>query len=221
MAIISDTLYEAYFQNLLSGKRRQTSEIVQTLMNEQIPIPVLYEKLMQKSMYQVGDLWEKNQLSVATEHMATAITEGLLNQVYPQFERGESVGKCAVVGSVEKELHQVGAKMVCDILELNGWEAFYLGASTPTSEMIGFIEEKRPDIIGLSMSIYFNLPGLEKMIAAIRSAFPDIPIIIGGQGLSTNGTQIAKKGQKVYYISTLEDLTTFLDKPEFNPRRQR
>ncbi len=120
------------------------------------------------------------------------------------------MGKSILVGSVERELHQVGAKMVCDFMEIEGWNTFYLGASTPTNEMLSFIEENRPDLVGLSMSIYFNLPGLQKMMNAINSAFPDMPILIGGQGLCKNGEIIANKQKSVHYIPNLERLKLLL-----------
>lgn len=38
----------------------------------------MYQDLVQRSLYEVGELWERGHVSVATEHLATAITESLL-----------------------------------------------------------------------------------------------------------------------------------------------
>ncbi|WP_353538987.1 cobalamin B12-binding domain-containing protein [Colwellia sp. KU-HH00111] len=138
------------------------------------------------------------------------MTEGLLNQIYPQLARQDSNNKTALICSVEGEPHQVGAKMVCDILEMAGWESFFLGANTPTFELIAFAHENHPDLIGLSMSSYFNLMGLKKMINAMRAEFADLPIIIGGQGLLTNGEDIANQFAHVYYVENLAALNEFL-----------
>jgi methanogenic corrinoid protein MtbC1 len=209
--MIEKEVYNDYLNNLTSGQRSKLSDVVHRLINSGMPIPDLYENLIRRSMYQVGELWEMNKVSVATEHMATAITEGLLNQIYPQLIRKESIGKTALIGSVEGEPHQVGAKMVCDILEMAGWESYFLGANTPTSELIIFIHENKPDLIGLSMSSYFNMMGLKKMIKAIHSEFVDIPIIIGGQGLLTNGKEIAAQTLGVHHVKDLAELNAYLD----------
>ena len=116
--MIENDLYNDYLKNLTSGQRAKLSDAVNGLLKEGIPVPELYEELIRRSLYQVGELWEKNQVSVATEHMATAMTEGLLNQIYPQLARQDSNNKTALICSVEGEPHQVGAKMVCDILEI-------------------------------------------------------------------------------------------------------
>jgi len=42
--------------------------------------------------------------------------------------------------------------MVADMLEMNGWDGYFIGANTPLPELIRFIESKNPDLIGLSLS---------------------------------------------------------------------
>ncbi len=91
--MISENVYESYLHHLVVGHRKQTSEIIHTLIEEKIPVPIIYEGLIQKSMYRIGELWEQNKVSIATEHLATAITEMLLNQVYSRVEHGKECGK--------------------------------------------------------------------------------------------------------------------------------
>lgn len=48
----------------------------------QIPVQYLYENIIKKSLYEVGELWESNKITVATEHLASAIVEAILNELY-------------------------------------------------------------------------------------------------------------------------------------------
>jgi len=121
--VISETVYGDYLAFLLSGKKAECVTIVQGLIDQKIFVKDLYLELFQRSMYQVGKLWEENKVSVATEHMATAITEGLLQLVYPMLFSADHVGKSAIIACVPQEYHQLGAKMVADIFEMNGWDA--------------------------------------------------------------------------------------------------
>jgi hypothetical protein len=50
-----------------------------------VQVKSLYKDLFQKSLYRVGEVWEFNRISVAREHLATAITEGFLNLIYPML----------------------------------------------------------------------------------------------------------------------------------------
>ena len=42
----------------------------------------IYVEIFQESLYQVGRAWEMNELTVAEEHMATAITQYVIAQNY-------------------------------------------------------------------------------------------------------------------------------------------
>ena len=94
-----------------------------------------YNNLFQKSLYRVGELWESNRISVAKEHLATAITEGLLNLVYPKLFEPEQYrkGRTILISCTANEFHQIGGKMVADVCELNGWDSHFLGANTPVN----------------------------------------------------------------------------------------
>ena len=110
--MITETLYRKYLTLLLDGNRRECARIVQQLLDRDIDIQTLYNDLFQKSMYEVGRLWEFNRISVAKEHLVTAITEGLLNLVYPRlFEKvpvDSQNEKKVVISCAANEFHQVG-----------------------------------------------------------------------------------------------------------------
>ena len=207
---VSKDNYQLFIDSLLKGDRRTCNSIVVKLLDADIEIKELYVHLFQRALYEVGVLWEKNQISVATEHIATAITEGLLTLVYPKLFEAEHYGKKAVIACVPNEFHQIGAKMVADTFELNGWDGHFVGANTPTPELLKKIHEISPDVIGLSLSIYFNLPSLEKMIDDIRVEFPETPIWIGGQAFRWGGKEIFDKHENTLFIDSLYKLETLI-----------
>ncbi len=65
--MIDEKLYRNYFQALLAGRRAQCRDIAQTLIDKQIAIKMLYSDLFQRSMYEIGELWENNRITVANE----------------------------------------------------------------------------------------------------------------------------------------------------------
>jgi len=204
--MISKTLYDHYFSSLIAGDRGACSKIVQDLLDQGIDIKDLYRHLFQATLYQVGALWEVNQLSVAKEHLATAITESLLNLVYPFLFKKRLTSKKAIISCTANEHHQIGGKMVADILEMNGWDSYFLGANTPIDEMLTFIHEIKPDLVGLSLSIGFNAPQLIQSVKSIRENFPQLDIILGGQGFCGDKPASLKAFKHLYYIGSLDEL---------------
>ena len=154
-------------------------------------------------------MWEYNKISVAVEHMATSITEGLMNELLPEIMSLERVNKKIVISCVENEEHQVGGKMVADIFEKNSWDTHYLGANTPIDELVRFCNIVKPDLICLSLSVYSNILVLLSEITELREV-TSIPIIIGGQALRRVGTEIAGKLNNVFYLENLNDVENFI-----------
>ena len=204
--MINENLYNNYLSALLAGRRAECRQIVQELLDAGIEVKTLYSHLFQRSMYRVGELWENNRITVANEHLATSITESLLNLVYPAVFDTERIGKKAVISCSANEFHQVGGKMVADILELNGWDGHFLGANTPTDDMSQFIAEAKPDLVGLSLSILSNMDHLKRAIEMVRSDFPNTDLLIGGQAFRWGGVDIIKGYTGTEYIPGLDEL---------------
>lgn len=208
--MIEQNDYKNYYYQLIKGDKHGCSVLVENMLEKSMPIEMIYTDLFQKSLYQVGEDWEMNKISVATEHMATAITESMMIRLQPQLFSAERTGNKAVIACVANEYHQVGAKMVADILEMNGWDGYFIGANTPFIELIRFIESQKPDLIGLSLSIYFNINELKNTLAQIRLQFSDTPIIIGGQAFRWGGHEIANQYSNVSIISSIPHLNQFI-----------
>ena len=211
---MTSELYNNYLQDLLKGNRAECSKIVQDLIDREVSVYDLYLDLFQASLYEVGYLWETNRISVATEHMATSITESLLSLVYPRIFSAQHVGKKAVVSCLINEYHQIGGKMVADIFELNGWDGYFLGANTPVQDLLDIVSEKQPEIVALSMSVYFNMDYLHNVLQRLENELPGQRIIVGGQAFRWGGTDIQDKYSSVRYISSINELEKMLQEYE-------
>lgn len=208
--MISEATYLHYLNALLDGDKAECTRIVNTLLVEGADIKEIYTKLFQRSMYRIGHLWESNRSSIAEEHIATKITESLLNLVYPKIMETPRNGKKIVMTCVDKEFHEIGPRIVSDFFELSGWESIFLGANTPPNEVLNIIKEKKPDLIGISNSFYINVLRLVKMIELIRNEFPDQEIIVGGQALAEDSNNVLSKFENVHYISGIDKLDDYI-----------
>lgn len=199
-------IYDAYFHHLLEGNVTGCSGIVRDLLEGDTYIRDIYVDLFQSALYEIGTMWEKNEISVATEHLATSITERMISMAYPTIFSTERIGKSAIVSCVADEYHEIGGRMVADILEMNGWDAIFLGTSTPLNDLMDMIEEKNPDVVALSLTIYFNIDSLKRALDLIQERRPGQKVIIGGQAFRWGGEDLADDYENVMFIPTLDRL---------------
>ena len=205
---IIESMYEKYLDGLLKGDRLCCSGIVKERCIEGAQLKDLYVNLFQRSLYQVGDLWEQHRISVAVEHLATAITGRVMTIVQPEVFSGPVRDRSIIVACVADEYHQLGGRMVADLAELLGWRGYFLGANTPIKLLLKMIDEQKPNLLGLSLSVYFNMPALLKALDAISGSFPGLPILVGGQAFRSRwgGTTALKKYSDIMYVDTLDAL---------------
>ncbi len=208
--MINENLYQNYFDALLAGRRSECKDFVNDLLDAKIDIKVLYSDLFQRSLYSVGELWENNRITVANEHLATSITESLLNLTYPFIFATERTGRKAVISCSANEFHQVGGKMVADVFELNGWDGHFLGPNSPTEDMAQFIQNVQPDVVGLSLAILPNIDHLKRSIEVVRADFPKIDLLVGGQAFRWGGIDTIRRYAGTEYISSLNALEKML-----------
>ena len=66
------------------------------------------------------------------------------------------------------EHHQIGAWMISDLLEVRGWTTRFLGADTPTQALLEALDDFRPRVLALSVTMSFNLRNTADLIARVR-----------------------------------------------------
>ena len=141
----------------------------------------LYQRVIAPAMWRIGELWEKGEISVADEHLATALTHQVMAGVYgPSLSHKVKPGRILLAG-VEGEQHALGLRMAADVLELAGYETIYLGADVPTDDLLKAVAARAPDLVGLSATVPDSIPALDRAIAEIHRLDPSLIIFFGGQ----------------------------------------
>ncbi|MCX6152018.1 MAG: cobalamin-dependent protein [Ignavibacteriales bacterium] len=208
--MINEVLYLEYMSSLIEGDKAKCAAIVVHLLEHKVDPINLYKGLFQRSLYQIGKLWESDKICVATEHVATSITECMIDLTYAALHSKEKRNKKVIVACVPKEFHQIGAKIVADLFEWNGWETFLVGANAPVSELFRLIRTKQPHLLAISLTFYINVLRLLDLIEKVKKEFPRLKIIVGGQALANGKDEVLNKFKNVFYIPSLAELELFL-----------
>ena len=209
-AFPDEVAYQQYLGALLAGDRLTCRTAFAAWLDAGVDLRTLYQDLVQRSLYDVGVLWERGRVSVATEHLATAITESLLNLAYPRLFNQPHTGQSAVVTCVANEYHQIGGKMVADLFDLNGWRGYFLGANLPLQDLLDLIKAKRPDAVAMSLTVYFSLDSLVDAARVVRKEFPTTPILVGGQAFRWGGRERVEIISGVHYLDSLAKLEAWI-----------
>lgn len=176
-------LAREYLDLLLAGERAQASRLIQQAVDDGVAVKDIYLHVFQRTQHEVGRLWQINQISVAHEHYCTAATQLIMSQLYPKIMSGEKTGRRLVMTCVNDELHELGARMVADFFEMEGWDTYYLGANTPTPDILSTLDEKQPDLLGISTTITYNLDQMSNLIEDVKASplGEKIPVLVGGR----------------------------------------
>ena len=170
----------------LAGDQREALRVVvDDGLEAGVPVRDIVLDVLQPAQYEIGRLWQENRISVAQEHLATAITQLVMAHLYPHLPRAAATGKRALVACVEGELHDMGARVTADFLEMSGYEVRYLGASVPTESLVAMVERERPDLLALSTTIPTHVPALQDAVRRVCAATHGrLPIMVGGGALA-------------------------------------
>jgi methanogenic corrinoid protein MtbC1 len=150
-----------------------------------------YDKLLKPVMYRIGDLWQKGQLDVATEHASTNTAISLVKIINERITARtkwsqESSSKYkAVMCTPDGELHGLACNMIESLLLNNGFKVYNISASIPTDEGIQYIHDVRPDIVFISVTLAENIRSAQRLIQQIQSKYNNkLPIVVGGSAFN-------------------------------------
>lgn len=205
---ILTSLRDRYLQAQLAGDRREALRlIVDEGLATGISVVSLQSDVIQAAQHEIGRLWQRNVVSIAQEHMATAISQLVLSALFERAKPQPRLGKKLVLACVEGELHDLPARLVADVLDVDGFDVRFLGANVPHDDLIKAIVSERPDVIGLSVTMTFNVTSLRTAIARTREVTPN-PIFVGGHALGWSTELAEELGVEMGGTSTDEVVAT-------------
>jgi len=165
---------------LLSGDDRGVEEVFGKAAGRGADLAVLARDLIEPALDEVGRMWRSGDLSVAEEHLATAL-------VFSSFSRQAAAVPCPPLGAprlllscLAGEFHELGVRIVSEVARGAGWQAEVLGANTPREAAIRFIAVHGPDAVGLSLALGAHVAECARTVEEIRKASPSTKILVGG-----------------------------------------
>jgi DNA-binding transcriptional MerR regulator/methylmalonyl-CoA mutase cobalamin-binding subunit len=160
------------------------------------------EAVVEPLMREVGERWEKEQLCVAGEHLASASIRNLLGGALRLMSH--SSGSPAILfTTLAGERHELGA-LSCAVIALDlGANAVYLGPDLPTGEIVAAAGATRSGAVAVSTSESPSVRQRERAVRELRRALPrDVAFWLGGGG--SMGLSLPARVERIESVEDLE-----------------
>jgi len=181
----SDEVLDAYLGGLVAGDRRRAMAAIESGRASGLDLRTIYLSVLQPALREVGRRWERGTMTVAQEHLATAITQTVMGRLAGEHFRDNDGGPMLIAACVDAERHAIGLRMLCDLMELEGWTSLYLGPTVPGGDLVRMVRERRPRAVALSVSLPPHLLPTRAAIAELRALGDPQPVVVlGGRAVS-------------------------------------
>ena len=181
---------------LLSGEQGRAQDMVQALVEQGASPAVVISDLLGPAMATVGQQWQDGHVSIAQEHRATAIAEGILHCVLADVPRPRSGHRVWLTG-VEGEWHTLPARLVTGVWQCLGWEVVSLTPSLPADDLRDLAAADTTTMAGVSCSLAANLVPAWETISALRAS--GFRVIAGGRAFEVVAGMAAILGADAHF----------------------
>lgn len=208
-------LFNEFLTFLKKEDKPQAVNYALDLINQKkVSLEELYLDILAPSLIYFQCEEKDEEICIWKEHFRTSIIRTIIESCYAEvLKRVEDVKKNhikIVLLTPAFEYHEIGAIMNTHFMMLEGFDAHYIGANTPKTEILSAIRAYHPDYIALSVTNPYNIVVTKQTTDEIRRFFPEVGIILGGQAF--------KEAHNVehlnydYILNNLTDLKEFAKK---------
>lgn len=189
-------LARAYLDEVLRGHREGAVAVVLDAVRGGTDVATALVEVLEPAQKEIGRLWQVGEITVAQEHYCTAITQLVMTDLYPFLFTGADSGRRLVAVQAPGSLHEVGLRMVTDLLEHEGWGTTYLGAVSGSGPVIDALVDERAHVLAISASMPAHVRAVATLIAAVRNdpRTSGVKVVVGGRPFLVAPDLVAEVG---------------------------
>jgi MerR family transcriptional regulator, light-induced transcriptional regulator len=174
-------LGQTYAAALLSGDEIAAETAIRDAMDASLTTAEIDEEIIAPALWLVGELWERGEITVADEHLATEIS---MRVVALQREAQRVVlsrgDHGVILAAPAGELHVVALRMIANLLRDAGYDVLMLGADVPADALAASARRHEPDVICISATMQGGDDQVTITMNAVQRAWPRAGFVIGG-----------------------------------------
>lgn len=146
-----------------------------------------FDRILKPVMFQIGEDWADGKIDVATEHVASNVAQTLVRIIIDRISTNTAKKKILICVPMGEE-HHLGCDVLESYLMSKGNRIFNISTSIPAESIIRFIQENKPSLVMISITLKDNIKAGQRLVRKIRENFR-IPIFVGGFALENDNSQ--------------------------------
>ena len=180
-------LARAYAAALLAGDEVAAEVAIREAIDGEAQHAEIDEEIIAPALWLVGELWQRGEISVADEHLATEISLRVLAlQREAQRVARARGGHRVMLAAPSGELHVVALRMIGNLLRDAGYDVVMLGADVPAEALAAAARRHEPDVICLSVD---DAGGADRVLISMHEVQQERP----ARGSSSAGAALTSR----------------------------
>jgi methanogenic corrinoid protein MtbC1 len=177
-----ESLLVRYMQPLLAGRRSECAAVIDEAARHGVSAKELICDIIWPAMLQVERLYRDDRINIASEHIAGRINRAVVNRLQAHLPQEPRLGRRVLVTSAEAAAEELGAEIVSDLLQADGWEVYFLGGGVPHDEILSLTGQLRPQVLLIFGTKPEDVPQVRKLVELIREigVCPTMNIVVTG-----------------------------------------
>src|SRR5919108_5929601 len=173
-------------------------------------VPIFLDVLVAPLLRQMGGEWEAGRLTVAQEHLATAIIQRVLEGII-HFLVAPHGAPNLLLATLMGEQHKMGALLAAAAAAAEGWRVTYLGPDLPAGEIATAAVAARARVVGVSIVRLVEPELVLAELRTLRTQLPaSVPLLAGGAGAVGLAPEL--DGSGIHVVGDLSELRAALRK---------
>ena len=146
-----------------------------------------YDKIIKHILYDVGDLWRRDELMIGTEHVVSNRLLGIISEMNKKDIKKKKRSKLLICNP-SGERHNIVCNMLESILTDKGYNVYNISPSTPSKDVIRYVTNIEPDMVMVSITLPANLQSGINLVKNISKDY-NKPIVVGGQAITESSSK--------------------------------
>ena len=179
--------YEALKEAIMGGDDKEVEAQVNQALGEGADAKEIMTNGLIGGMEVVGKRFKAGEMFLPEVLLSTEVMHKGLDIINPLLAKSGHKGLgTVVIGTVEGDIHDIGKRIVCLLLEGNGFEVIDLGVDVKADVFVQAIEEHKPNILGMSALLTTTMLNMGSTIDLLKEKGlrGRVKIIVGGAPIS-------------------------------------
>ena len=179
--VVTTALKKRVFDALKNGDIEKITDVAGKY-KEQASLAEFYDDILRPVLYDVGYLWQENKLDIGMEHVCSNTANKTIHMITDSIKPNDKMENI-IICTPDGELHNIACNIIESLLFEKGFRVINVSPSIPTDSMINYIDETKPFMILISVTLKDNIGSAVRLIKKISTIF-NIAILVGGLAIN-------------------------------------